>query len=102
MLEGFMKHQTFLSQKLMAALVALALSSSPIGGFAQGTRIQPPKNNFRVADDVKLGEQASAEVRKQLPLSPENSEVDRYVESVGRRLVAAIPTEFRRPEFKYQ
>jgi hypothetical protein len=36
-----------------------------------------------------------------MPLLPENSDADRYVENVGRRLVAAIPSQFQQPAFKY-
>jgi beta-barrel assembly-enhancing protease len=97
-----MKNYSFRLQEFASILIALELLISPPGIMAQGTRIQPPKNNYTVADDIKLGDQASAEVRKQLPLVPENSEIDQYVESVGRRLVAALPREFQRPEFKYR
>ncbi len=43
---------------------------------------------------------AAAEVRQQMPVMRDD-EVTSYVEDVGRRLVTAIPAEFRRPEFRY-
>ena len=55
--------------------------------FAQGTRLEMPKNKYTVQQDVQLGRQAASEIEKQMPIMPENSESDRYVENVGRRLV---------------
>jgi hypothetical protein len=70
--------------------------------LAQATRISAPKNRYSVSDDVKLGQEAAAQVRKQLPLLPENGQVDAYVERVGANLVAAIPEEHRHAGFRYE
>src|SRR4029453_8208891 len=43
----------------------------------------------------------SGQVAQQFPLVNDNL-AERYVESVGERLVAAIPPEFRQPAFDYQ
>ena len=64
------------------------------------TRITPDKNRYSPADDVKLGREAAAQVRKEMPLVRDGA-VDEWVQSVGRRLVTAIPSEFRHPEFAY-
>jgi len=79
---------------LISILAAAAL-------IAQGTKVTAPKNKYGPADDVKLGREAAAEITKQLPLIPENTEVDRYVKSVGRHLVQSIPAEYAHPEFRY-
>ena len=50
-----------------AALAALVLSIA-WQAYAQ-TRIVAPKNNYSIADDVKLGREASDEVRKELVAS---------------------------------
>src|SRR5690349_11413310 len=68
---------------------------------AQGTKITPPKNNYKPSDDVQVGREAAAEVSKELPLLPENGDADNYVERVGAVLAAAIPPEFQHPEFRY-
>jgi hypothetical protein len=47
-----------------------------------------------------LGRQAAAEAEQQFPLL-RDAQVNAYVERVGQRLVAAIPTEFQHPEFHY-
>jgi beta-barrel assembly-enhancing protease len=64
------------------------------------TRITLDKNSYSTADDVKLGREAAAQVRKEMPLVRDGA-VDEWVQSVGRRLVSAIPTEYRHPEFTY-
>jgi Zn-dependent protease with chaperone function len=84
---------------VLAATLALVMTLTP--ALAQ-TRITPPKNNYSAAQDVQLGNQAAAEVQRQMPLLPNNSEVDAYVERVGQRLVAAIPPQYQFPEFQYR
>jgi Zn-dependent protease with chaperone function len=74
--------------------VALTISSS-----AQ-TRIEAPKNKYSPADDVKLGREAAAEVRQQLPMLNDDRTED-FVENIGERLIDEIPNEFRHPEFRY-
>ena len=69
--------------------------------LGQGTRIVAPKNKYKLADDVQLGREAAAEVRKQMPLLPEDGDVDSYVERVGQHLAESIPQEFKHPEFHY-
>jgi beta-barrel assembly-enhancing protease len=82
--------------------ISLTLLLMPFSVLAQGTRIEMPKNKYSIEQDVQLGKEGAAEVKRQLPILPENSESDRYVESVGRRLVAAIPQQFQQPKFVYQ
>lgn len=83
-------------------LLCLTLISSPLISFAQATKIEPPKNKYQAAQDVQLGREAAAQVEKQLPVFAEGSELDSYVENVGRRLVAAIPSQFQYREFTYE
>jgi Zn-dependent protease with chaperone function len=64
------------------------------------TPITPPKNSYTPAQDVELGREAAAEVRKQLPVLRDDA-VESYIEDVGRRLTAAIPPELAHSEFRY-
>ncbi|HEY1306278.1 MAG TPA: M48 family metallopeptidase [Vicinamibacterales bacterium] len=64
------------------------------------TKIVAPKNSYAVSDDVKLGKEAAAEVTKQYPLL-NDTRLDQYVAQVGTKLAAAIPPEFRHPEFTF-
>jgi hypothetical protein len=67
---------------------------------AAQTQIKPPQTKYSIEEDVKLGQEAAAEVKKELPIL-NDERVDQYVEGIGARLVAAIPAEFQHPEFKY-
>ncbi|HUR20537.1 MAG TPA: M48 family metallopeptidase [Vicinamibacterales bacterium] len=71
-----------------------------VGALAGQTQIVAPQNKYSPAEDVQLGREASAEVQKQLPMLNDQT-VDSFVESLGQRLVAAIPREFSHPEFRY-
>jgi Zn-dependent protease with chaperone function len=76
---------------------ALVLASAFVS--AQ-TKVVPPKNSYTPAQDVELGRQAAAEARQQLPILRDDG-VTSYLEDIGRRLVTAIPSDLRRPEFHY-
>lgn len=78
---------------LVAAVALTALVSAQ-------TKVTAPKNKFPVSEDVKLGKEAAAEVRRTMPLL-NDEKVAAYVSAVGARLVAAVPTQYRTPEFTY-
>src|SRR2546425_6536984 len=80
-------------------LMALAIGLAPLTALGQ-TKIAYHSNRFKPADDVRLGRQAAAEAEQQFPLL-RDAEVTAFVESVGQRLVASIPPEFRHPEFRF-
>jgi beta-barrel assembly-enhancing protease len=80
----------------LSAAAALVLSAT----LAAQTAIKPPKNKYKPEDDVKLGREAAAEVRKQLPVI-ENGQINEYLAGIGRELVAQAPPELNRPEFEY-
>ena len=88
------------TQRHRTVLSVLVFSLALAGPLSAQTKIVPPSNRYSVADDVKLGREASAEVRKELPMLNDDR-VDDYVEEIGRKLVAAIPPEFRHSEFQY-
>jgi Zn-dependent protease with chaperone function len=79
-----------------AFTICLALTSLTV---AQ-TKIVAPKNRYTVAEDVKLGREAAAQARKELPMLNDDR-VDDWVEDIGARLARAVPPEFRHPEFTY-
>jgi Zn-dependent protease with chaperone function len=82
-----------------AAVVGVTLLLAATALFGQ-TVITEPKNKYSPAEDVQLGQQAAVEVEKQLPIL-RDGEVTPWIASVGQRLVAAIPQEFRHSEFRY-
>ena len=87
-----------IAKSLVTAAIVWTLTVLPL--VAQ-TRVTMPKNKYKVQDDVKIGQDASRKVAQQFPLL-NDSQSERYVESVGEKLVAAIPAEFRQPAFDYQ
>jgi len=76
-------------------MVALSLSV-----LSAQTRIVPDKNKYTPAQDVQLGQEAAAEVKKELPMLNDDR-VDNYVEDIGSRLVNGIPSDLRHPGFRY-
>ena len=89
----------FKPQILVAWITLVAISVMPLSVFAQ-TQIKYHSNKYSVQDDVQLGREAARQAESQFPLLRDN-EVQGYVEDVGRRLVAAIPSQFQHPEFQY-
>ena len=80
-----------------AVIFGVVLSVTALG--AQ-TVITPPDNKYTPAQDVELGHKAAVEVEQQLPIL-RDEEVTSLVASIGRRVVDAIPQEFRHAEFRY-
>ena len=94
-----MNRQILVKRMTVAAMVA-TMWIVPIAAIAQQTQIVAPKNKYKVADDVKIGVQTSAEVEKKFPIL-NDTDATRYVERVGSRLVNAIPAEYRQTAFRY-
>jgi predicted Zn-dependent protease len=80
--------------------LTLACTAALAAAPSVQTRIALDKNKYAPADDVKLGREAAAQVRKEMPLIHDGA-VDEWVQSVGRRLVTGIPPEFQHKEFSY-
>jgi beta-barrel assembly-enhancing protease len=89
------RRHTARTTPIAAALVAILTLSS-----GAQTRVQPDKNAYTPEQDVELGQQAAAEVRKQLPLLNERT-TEEFVEDIGDRLVDAIPDDLEQPAFRY-
>jgi hypothetical protein len=71
-----------------------------LGTASAQTKIVAPPNKYSPADDVKLGQEAAAQVQKELPLLNDAS-IDEYIAGIGQRLVRAIPPELQHSEFRY-
>jgi beta-barrel assembly-enhancing protease len=77
---------------VVALLVSVAASAQ--------TKIERPKNSYTPEQDVQLGREAAAEVRKQMPMIDGGATED-LVREIGERLVSEIPEQFREPAFRY-
>jgi Zn-dependent protease with chaperone function len=80
---------------ISALMVTVALGSA-----SAQTVIKPDKNKYSPADDVKIGLEAAEQARRELPMLNDRA-VDNYIETIGDRLVGAIPPELQHREFRY-
>ena len=87
---------TLFSRVAVLAVIAGLLSS----GVSEQTVIKLPKNKYTPEQDVTLGREAAAEVRRQFPVITDENIV-RYLGALGDRLVAAAPAELKQPVFEY-
>lgn len=85
--------------RMRLPLIGLVLVLAVLAADAQ-TKITPPKNKFSPEDDVKIGQEAAAEVRKEYPVI-ENDAITSYLTRLGDRLVAAAPADLNNPVFQY-
>jgi beta-barrel assembly-enhancing protease len=83
-----------------ARLVPVLVLTVALGTASAQTHVVAPPNKYKVADDVKLGQEAAAQVQKEMPLLNDSS-VEEYVAGVGQRLVRVIPAEYQHAEFRY-
>jgi Zn-dependent protease with chaperone function len=81
--------------QIVAAMAALTMA---VAG-AQ-TKITAPKNRYTPQQDVELGREAAAEVRKEYPIITDAT-LSNYLDRLGKQLVAAAPPEFNQPVFQY-
>lgn len=86
-----------LSRHLLAGSILAAFLAAGVIGQ---TKITAPSNKYTPAQDVELGREAAQQARQELPVMRDDA-ITSYVDDLGKRLVAGIPPEWRRPEFNY-
>jgi Zn-dependent protease with chaperone function len=92
---------TFTSPRRSRGPAAVALAAILASAVVVGqTKITPPKNKYTPEQDVQLGQEAAAEVRKQYPVI-DDRQIDAYLDEIGQRLVAAAPRDLNHPAFQY-
>jgi hypothetical protein len=84
-------HRVATLAMLVPLLSALALAQ---------TKITPPKNRYTPEQDVQIGREAAQEVRKEYPVITDSA-LAAYLDRLGKRLVAASPSELNSPVFEY-
>ena len=85
----------------MKALPAVAVTLAVSVTFAAAqTAVKAPKNRFSPQQDVELGREGAAEVRKQYPVI-NDEKITRYLTELGDRLVAHAPIELKEPVYQY-
>jgi Zn-dependent protease with chaperone function len=75
----------------MASLLAMVLATPAM----LEARVEPSHgfNMFSAQEEVQAGQQAAAQVSKQLPVLPDSDPVTLYVQKLGRQLAAHAPGE---------
>jgi beta-barrel assembly-enhancing protease len=84
-------------RSILSAMLAAGLSVAVV--TAQ-TVITPPKNKYTPEQDVQLGQEAAAEVRREYPIIADD-QISGYLERAGKALVAASPQNLNHPAFQY-
>jgi Zn-dependent protease with chaperone function len=87
------------TQSRCASALLMVLCVSATSAVAQ-TVVKLPKNRYTPQQDVELGREAAAEIRKQYPII-ENEKIARYLTKLGDRLVAAAPSNLKEPVYQY-
>ena len=82
-----------------AVAVSFAVSVC-VSGLAAQTLIKLPKNKFTPQQDVEIGREGAAEVRKQYPII-EDKRIADYLTALGDRLVVAAPVELKQSVYQY-
>jgi beta-barrel assembly-enhancing protease len=83
----------------MPTAVLLVLSLS-VGAVVAQTSIKLAKNKYTPKQDVDLGRQAAAEVRKQYPIL-EDKRIASYLGRLGDRLVEVAPASLKQSVYEY-
>ena len=84
-----------------ARLTAIAAAVGLLAAVLSAqTPIKLPKNKYTPQQDVELGREAAAEVRKQYPVI-QDERIGKYLTQVGDRLVAAAPADLKQPVYEY-
>lgn len=84
--------------KLLSRLVLVITLTAT--SLAAQTKVTPPKNKYTPQQDVQIGREAAAEVRKEYPVITDD-QIETYLERLGDRLVEAAPRELNNPVFEY-
>src|SRR5262245_39498017 len=87
-----------LSARALVLMTASCLSATSL--IAQQTQIKLPKNKYTPEQDVQIGREAAAEIRQQYPII-RNEQINKYLTTLGDRLVAAAPAELNKPVYEY-
>src|SRR5262245_7272547 len=88
--------QVHFSERALAILLAAMLAFQPLILLAQTNAPQlpdPGKVGMDRQQQVQLGQQAVAEVYKQMPVLPDSSPVTQYIQQLGAKLTRVIPPD---------
>jgi len=88
------------SRKRSELLVAIGVVCMCAATLTAQTKIALPKNKYTPQQDVQIGREAAAEVRRQYPIITDER-IAAYLTALGDRLVAAAPPDLKQPVYEY-
>ena len=92
-----------LQQRALALVLVILLAGcaarapQPLRPGAQAFPQPGGFNNFSIEQEVQIGQQASAQADRELPILPTSNSVSQYVRSLGQKLAAQVPE----PKYPY-
>lgn len=92
-----MRKQSILNRALALLLATTFLTAESLAAIRTPELPDPGRAPLSKEEQEKMGEQAAAEVYKQMPVLPDNSPETQYVRQLGERLVAQIPRQYSWP-----
>jgi beta-barrel assembly-enhancing protease len=91
-----MKQRT-LTTRVLAVLLTLLITTQPgwLSAVGSTPELPDPGSAAGITRDqqIQAGQQAMAEVYKQMPVLPDSSPVTQYVQQLGRKLTAQVPQQ---------
>ena len=88
------------STRFTRSTALLVVFSVSVTSLVAQTEVKLPKNRYTPQQDVELGREAAAEIRKQYPVI-EDQRITRYLSRLGDQLVAAAPPDLTQPVYEY-
>ena len=88
------------STSVSTAAALIVISCLAVNVASAQTAIKLPKNKYTPEQDVQIGREGAAEVRKEYPII-QDEKVATYLKTLGDRLVAAAPAELKKPVYEY-
>src|SRR5437868_4007549 len=94
-----MKKRTLQTRVMTLMLALLMAHPGSLMAVTPGPQLPDPGSPSGITkqQQIQLGQQAMAEVYKQMPVLPDSSPVTQYVQQLGRKLVPVIPQEYSWP-----
>jgi hypothetical protein len=90
--------KTELILKPLSVVMAIVLWATQIFAVVGGPELPDPgQTGMSRQEQIQVGEQAAAQVYKQMPVLPDSSPETQYIRQLGEKLAAQIPQEYSWP-----
>ncbi len=85
---------------LSSPATCIVVACAAVVALSAQTAIKLPKNKYTPQQDVQIGREAAAEVRRQYPIISDER-ISKYLTRLGDRLVSAAPPELNEAVYEY-